>query len=98
MIKHLTYVMLLIAAPAVAQTTGPVPSGAATPYTPAGTVPGRTASGLGPAATPGTAVVPALPQPSTGVTPPIGASTAGTIGDGSVGTLANTTSTTPPPR
>jgi hypothetical protein len=91
MIRYLCVATALLAVPALAQTAaGGVVGGAApAPYSPAG-VPraGTTPSGLGSAMTPGSAVVPALPQPSIGVTPPIGAASAGTIGDGRVGTLA----------
>lgn len=90
MIKALT-IAVLIATPALAQTTaGGVVGGAPAPYTPAGAIPapGTTPSGLGSATSPGSPMTPALPQPSTGVTPPIGSTTAGTIGDGRVGTLA----------
>ncbi len=108
MIRYLTIAAALCAAPALAQTPagGVVGMGASpAPYTPAGTIPppGTTPSGLGTATSPGTPGTPALPQPSTGVTPPIGAANAGTIGDGRVGTVApgvstsaTTTSTTPP--
>ena len=87
MIRYLGLAAAIIAGSAVAQTTGGTVGGATAPYMPAGTMPapGTRAAGS-PAATPGSAVVPALPQPSTGVTPPIGAVVTGTIGDGRVGT------------
>ncbi len=92
MFKTLTITAAVLAAPVVAQTTaGGIVGGGASPapYTPAGvSSAGRTPSGLGTPISPGSAVAPVLPQPSTGVTPPIGATSAGTIGDGRVGTLA----------
>lgn len=96
MIKHLLIATAIVAVPAVAQTPagGVVGGSASAPYSPAGVTPrpGATPSRPG-VATPGT-VVPALPQPSVGVTPPIG-SADGTIGDGRVGTLAPGGSTNP---
>lgn len=49
--------------------------------------PGITPSGLGSAFSSGSPITPALPEPSTGVSPPVGAATAGTIRDGRVGTF-----------
>lgn len=101
MIKALTIATAALAGSAMAQ----VPAGGtvgttATPgtYTPAGAMPapGTTPSGLGRAPA-GAATVPGLPQPATGVTPPIGAATVGTIGDGRVGTLGPATPANPAP-
>ncbi len=65
------------------------------PYAPPGGLIGTTPSGLGNAMAPGSALSPALPQSSIGVAPPIGAATAGAIGDGRVGTLAPGAATIP---
>lgn len=86
--RFLTLTVALIAAPALAQmpvggvvgmgAPGAEPTGALLP-------PGVTSSGLGTPMLPGS---PAAAQPATGVIPPTGAATAGTIGDGRVGSLA----------
>lgn len=73
--------VLAAAGMAIAQTTaGGVVGGSVGATTPAPgayslavaiPAPGTTPSGLGAAMSPGTAVAPSLPQPATGVTPPV---------------------------
>ncbi len=90
MIRYLVAAAAVIASPLAAQTTAPGAVGSATvPYAPAGaaSAAGARPGTVGPA---GVATVPALPQPATGVTPPVG-----TTGDGRVGTLAPGGATTP---
>ncbi len=84
--RHLAVFAAGLAAAASAQvaTPGIAPGAAPAPYSPAGVTPGQATPGVAP----GSAVTPALPQVPTGITPPVGATTAGTIGDGRVGTLA----------
>lgn len=98
MIRHMALAAAILAAPALAQTPGgTVGSTQTAPYAPTGAMPapGVSPSGLGSAMAPGSPMAPTLAQPATGVPPPVGAASAGTTGDGRVGTLAPNAATPP---